>query len=216
MILGESLVMSQGAGTHRSAARTMRIQAPGGYRAVEEVDLMDEILAVRGCRVLELGCGAAWTTRLLTGRLGAASVTATEVDRVQHEKNLALGLPDVTFRYGGAEAIAEPDGSFDRVVMLKSLHHVPLPWMGLPRYSSVSWTTCGWVPMIASPPACTGEGLMLPAPVHEGDHQVRALAAGLGDVIGDLLVLAPRDTGPVVVGLEAARQELVVPEQGDP
>lgn len=90
---------------------------------------MEEMLEVRGCRVLELGCGAAWTTRMLTGRLGAARVTATEVDRVQHEKNLALGLPDVVFRNGGAESIAEPDGSFDCVVMLKSLHHVPLPKM---------------------------------------------------------------------------------------
>ena len=83
-----------------------------------------------GLKVLELGCGAAWTTRLLVERLGAESVTATEVDRIQHEKNLGLtDLPRVTFRYGGAERIADPDGTYDLVVMLKSLHHVPVPLM---------------------------------------------------------------------------------------
>jgi len=112
-----------------SAVRTMQINAPERYRSAEEVDLMEELLALRGCRVLELGCGAAWTTRQLVGRLGALAVTATEVDRIQHEKNLALSLPGVTFRYGGAEAIAEADERFDAVVMLKSLHHVPVEKM---------------------------------------------------------------------------------------
>jgi ubiquinone/menaquinone biosynthesis C-methylase UbiE len=103
----------------------MRINAPESYQSAEEIDLMEALLPVRGRRVLELGCGAAFTTRLLVDRLGAVAVTATEVDRIQHEKNLSLGLPNVTFRYGGAEAIDEPDASFDVVVMLKSLHHVP-------------------------------------------------------------------------------------------
>ena len=108
-----------------SAADTMRINAPERYQSAEEIDIMEGLLSIRGHRVLELGCGGAFTTRLLVDRLGAAAVTATEVDRIQHEKNLSLGLPNVTFRYGGAEAIDEPDASFDVVVMLKSLHHVP-------------------------------------------------------------------------------------------
>lgn len=118
--------MSQPAEQHSSAAATMRIHAAEGYPSCEEIELMEELLPLNGRRVLELGCGAAWTTRELVGRLGAASVTAYEVDRVQHGKNLALYLPSVTFHYGGAESIAEPDSSFDVVVMLKSLHHVPV------------------------------------------------------------------------------------------
>ncbi len=110
-------------------AASMRIQPTGGYAEREEIELMEELLALRGQRVLELGCGAAWTTRLLVGRLGAASVSAYEVDRVQHDKNLALDLPGVRFHYGGAQVIAEPDTSFDVVVMLKSLHHVPVGLM---------------------------------------------------------------------------------------
>jgi SAM-dependent methyltransferase len=53
-----------------------------------------------------------------------------EVDRVQHEKNLAItDLPNVRFRYGGAEAIGLEDDSVDAVIMLKSLHHVPVELM---------------------------------------------------------------------------------------
>lgn len=109
---------------------TMRIQAPGGYRQMEELEVVQELVEVRGRRVLELGCGAAWMTRLLAARLGAGSVTATEVDRIQHEKNLRIeDLPRVCFRFGGAEAIADPDATYDLVFMFKSLHHVPMELM---------------------------------------------------------------------------------------
>lgn len=100
------------------------------YRTAEDVDLVAELLDLRGARVLELGCGAAWTTRMLMQRFAPAHIVATEVDRIQHEKNLRVAdLPGVSFRYGGAEAIADPDGAYDAVLMFKSLHHVPMPVM---------------------------------------------------------------------------------------
>jgi SAM-dependent methyltransferase len=117
--------MSQNTDAARPHGSSMRINAPDSYSSAEEIDVLGALVPLRGARVLELGCGAAWMTRLLVSRLGAAAVTATEVDRLQHQKNLALDLPGVTFRYGGAQAIAEPDGRFDVVLMLKSLHHVP-------------------------------------------------------------------------------------------
>jgi SAM-dependent methyltransferase len=104
----------------------MRINDPQAYRTVAEVELIDELLDLKGRRLLELGCGAAWMTRLLAERFAPAEVVATEVDRIQHEKNLALGdLPGISLRLGGAEDIAAPDESFDAVFMFKSLHHVP-------------------------------------------------------------------------------------------
>ena len=88
--------------------------------------MVAELVDIRGARVLELGCGDAWTTRALVERLGAAEVIAAEVDRIQHDKNLAIDdLPQVRFVLGGAEAIDAPDASFDAVFMFKSLHHVP-------------------------------------------------------------------------------------------
>jgi SAM-dependent methyltransferase len=100
------------------------------YRTAEDLEVIAELLDLRGAQVLELGCGAAWTTRMLMQRFAPAHIVATEVDRIQHDKNLALGeVPGIEFRYGGAEAIPDPDRSFDAVLMFKSLHHVPMPVM---------------------------------------------------------------------------------------
>jgi SAM-dependent methyltransferase len=100
------------------------------YRATEDIEVAAELLDLRGARVLELGCGAAWTTRQVMQRLAPAAMVATEVDHIQHDKNLRVtDLPGVSFRYGGAEAIADPDGTYDAVLMFKSLHHVPMPVM---------------------------------------------------------------------------------------
>jgi SAM-dependent methyltransferase len=110
----------------------MRINDPAQYRTAEEPDIVAELIDIRGAEVLELGCGAARMTRLLVERFGAASVLATEVDLVQHEKNHALDdLPQVRFAIGGAEAIDAADERFDVVFMFKSLHHVPVDKMGL-------------------------------------------------------------------------------------
>ena len=108
----------------------MQLNAPDLYRTATELDTVADLLDLRGARVLELGCGAAHNTRALVERLGATEVVATEVDRIQHEKNLAQGdLPAVCFVLGGAEAIDAPDASFDAVLMFKSLHHVPVVGM---------------------------------------------------------------------------------------
>ncbi|CRI64316.1 Methyltransferase type 11 [Thiocapsa sp. KS1] len=108
----------------------MQINDPNAYRRCEEIELIGDLIEVRDRHVLELGCGAAYMTRALATRFGAARITATEVDRIQHARNLAIAdLPQVTFRFGGAESIADPDASYDLVVMLKSLHHVPVAAM---------------------------------------------------------------------------------------
>lgn len=104
----------------------MRINDPQAYRTMSEADLLAEMLDLRAKRLLELGCGAAHMARLLVERFDPLEMVATEVDRIQHEKNLAAArLPPMSFRLGGAEDIADPDGSYDLVLMFKSLHHVP-------------------------------------------------------------------------------------------
>ena len=108
----------------------MQLNAIDRYRTATEIDAVAELIDIRGARVLELGCGAAWTTRGLVERLAAAEVVAAEVDRIQHAKNLAIDdLPRVQFVIGGAEAIDAPNASFDAVFMFKSLHHVPVGFM---------------------------------------------------------------------------------------
>lgn len=108
----------------------MRIHDEQAYQILTEQELLGELLDLRGKRVLELGCGAAAMTRLLAQDLGAGEVVATEVDRIQHQKNLQIvDLATVTFRYGGAEAIADPDQHYDLVFLFKSWHHVPIAQM---------------------------------------------------------------------------------------
>jgi ubiquinone/menaquinone biosynthesis C-methylase UbiE len=108
----------------------MLIDNPSHYRTSTELDVMADLLPLEGARVLELGCGRAWMTRHLAENHAVEHIIATDVDHIQHEKNLSISdLPNVSFVFGGAEAIAQPDASIDIVLMLKSLHHVPADLM---------------------------------------------------------------------------------------
>jgi ubiquinone/menaquinone biosynthesis C-methylase UbiE len=104
----------------------MQLQVPSAQEVATDLEVMKRSLPMAGARVLELGCGRALMTRQMVEELGAAHVIATEVDRVQHDKNVEIqDLPAVSFKLAGAEDTGEPDASFDLVVMLKSFHHVP-------------------------------------------------------------------------------------------
>jgi ubiquinone/menaquinone biosynthesis C-methylase UbiE len=93
----------------------------------DEVAYLESLVPLAGARVVELGCGKADFARKLAERTAVDSVTALEVDRIQHERNVAGPKhPRLTFVYGGAEEIPLADGAFDGVVMMKSLHHVPV------------------------------------------------------------------------------------------
>ncbi len=93
----------------------------------DEVALLTSLVDLDGARVLELGCGGAEFARKLVAHTGVESVTAFEVDRIQHRRNLADATVErLSFAYGGAEAINLPDACVDGVLMMKSLHHVPM------------------------------------------------------------------------------------------
>ena len=105
----------------------MQIAQEGDLPRSSDFEQIGQLLPLENARVLELGCGAAFTTRLLAENFPLREIIAMEVDRIQHEKNLQItDLPNVTFKYGGAQAIDLPDASVDAVIMLKSLHHVPV------------------------------------------------------------------------------------------
>jgi ubiquinone/menaquinone biosynthesis C-methylase UbiE len=93
----------------------------------DELLFLQSLVSLDGADVAELGCGKADFARRLVERAGVARVEAFEVDRVQHRKNLdGPAHPKLAFRLGGAERIDLPDASVDGVVMMKSLHHVPV------------------------------------------------------------------------------------------
>ena len=93
----------------------------------DEVAFLQSLVPLEGAHLAELGCGKADFARALIARAGVAKVDAFEVDRIQHGKNLASGADaKLAFRMGGAEKIDLADASIDAVVMMKSLHHVPM------------------------------------------------------------------------------------------
>ncbi len=94
-----------------------------------EQDIYEQ-LSLDNKNILELGCGKADITRLIAKGGVGRTITATEVDKIQHQKNCIIDdLPNVTFIVGGSEKIPVDDASFDIVFMFKSLHHVPTELM---------------------------------------------------------------------------------------
>ena len=95
----------------------------------DELDVLAAWVPLAGQEIVELGCGAAALARALLARHPDARVTGLEVDERQHAKNLAQPQAGLTFVAAGAQDIPFPDARFDLALMLKSLHHVPMPLM---------------------------------------------------------------------------------------
>lgn len=103
----------------------MQIASSAEQPLLYELDLMQQLLPLQGASVLELGCGAAEKIRKLAACSGLARAVAAEVDELAHAKNQQNAAAGIEFARFGAEAIPHADESFDVVLMLKSLHHVP-------------------------------------------------------------------------------------------
>jgi SAM-dependent methyltransferase len=108
----------------------MNTAPPSAPLVNDELDLLAELLPLADQHIVELGCGAAQLARALLQRHPGSRITALEVDERQHAKNLAQPQERLHFVAAGAQAIPAADASFDLALMLKSLHHVPLPLMG--------------------------------------------------------------------------------------
>jgi len=94
----------------------------------DELVPLTQAVALAGADVLDLGCGTGSLARRIAGETGAARVTAidTEASQIARGKEKAGG---VNYLIGAAEALPLPEASIDVVVMMKSLHHVPIPQM---------------------------------------------------------------------------------------
>jgi len=94
----------------------------------DDLSVLEALVPLQAQRIIELGCGNARLARDLLQRFPDSQVTGLEVDERQHAKNLAAApVPHLRFVAAGAQAIPFENASFDLALMLKSLHHVPLP-----------------------------------------------------------------------------------------
>ncbi len=92
-----------------------------------ESDIFESLLALNHQNILELGCGDASLTKLIAITGEGRTITATEVDKTQHNKNTQNNnLSNVTFKLAGGEEIPVESHIYDTAFMFKSLHHIPL------------------------------------------------------------------------------------------
>jgi ubiquinone/menaquinone biosynthesis C-methylase UbiE len=95
----------------------------------DELTLLETLVPLQGARLLEAGCGAAQLARELLQRHPDAELVGLEVDDRQLAKNLLAPAERLRFERAGAQDIPFADARFDGALMLKSLHHVPMPLM---------------------------------------------------------------------------------------
>lgn len=88
-------------------------------------DVILDLLAPQGRRVLDVGCGDGRLTRLLAGA-GAAAVGLEPGQAALAAARAAAAVADERYVEGEAEALPFAEASFDAVVFLNALHHVPV------------------------------------------------------------------------------------------
>jgi len=100
-------------------------------KTCDENDIYENLLSLDGKEILELGCGKAEATRLIATTGHDRRITATEVDEIQHKRNVSSNdLVNVAFVLAGSESLPFANESFDIVLLFKSLHHVPTELLG--------------------------------------------------------------------------------------
>jgi SAM-dependent methyltransferase len=98
-------------------------------RALAGVPEMQVVLAARGARVADVGCGEGWSTLALARAFPGATVTGVDVDEPSvtaartHARE--AGLAD-RVRFGGPDELDEP-ASFDAAFVFEALHDMPQP-----------------------------------------------------------------------------------------
>jgi ubiquinone/menaquinone biosynthesis C-methylase UbiE len=95
----------------------------------DEIDVLASLWSAPQGRVIELGCGAARMAQHMLQRWPNLSYLGLEVDAKQHALNRQTPRAGMRFAEGGAQCIDAPDATFDLALMLKSLHHLPIPDM---------------------------------------------------------------------------------------
>jgi ubiquinone/menaquinone biosynthesis C-methylase UbiE len=80
-----------------------------------------------GERVLDLGCGSGWATRLLAQFAGDGRVVGIDIsdEMVRQARTESAQFPSIEFRVGSATQIPADDNFFDKVLSVESFYYYP-------------------------------------------------------------------------------------------
>jgi SAM-dependent methyltransferase len=134
-----------------------------------DIDVLAELVPLRGREVVDVGCGNGALVRALAAR--GASVVGIEVSA---EAVARADDGEHRFLVGSADALPLDDASVDVCVLMRSLHHVPRDRMGAALAECARVLRPGGAAYVAEP-LYRGEFNALVALVDD-EREVRALA----------------------------------------
>jgi len=78
-------------------------------------------------RVLDLGCGAGWATRLLAARVPQGKVIGVDIsdEMIEHARRSSSNFSNIEFAVGSSEKIPSADDSFDKALSIESFYYYP-------------------------------------------------------------------------------------------
>jgi ubiquinone/menaquinone biosynthesis C-methylase UbiE len=110
-------------------ARVLEMRAADGRQSAMRREFLDAIPLPARARVVEIGCGTGLVCRELAALPAVAEVVGVDPAEafLARGRELAAGLPSITFLAADGGSIPLPDAAFDAVVFHTTLCHVPEP-----------------------------------------------------------------------------------------
>jgi len=90
-------------------------------------------------RVLDLGCGSGWATRLVAKRFRPKKIVGIDIsdEMVRRATEHSKGIANIEFEQGAAEKVPAADASFDKIFSIESFYYWPDQVRGLKEVKRV-------------------------------------------------------------------------------
>jgi SAM-dependent methyltransferase len=177
-----------------------------GHRPIGEQAIASMGIAPQS-RVLDLGCGSGWASRLIAGVYGAESVTGIDVsdEMIRVAQRASTGFPGIDYRVATAADLPFPAGKFTHVFSMESIYYYPEPTAALKEVHRVldpNGLFCAVVDLFKENEPTSYWVGKLKVPVHFlGESEYRAMfeSAGFHNVETQRL----KDPTPVIPDLQS-------------